>query len=290
MNQPLDSLANLRRAADYSSFMLWLYDLPVGMFASLTIILFVGVALGGLALFHRRIHASELADLLDNGTVGWFFSGTNVLYGLLLGLLTIATWGSYTAASSLASQEAAALSVLYNDLSGYPQPQRNQLEAQLRQYTRFIIQRSWPAQRRGYINDGETSEMRRFRNQFMSVEPRTEGDKLLHGEAIRAFNTVIELRRLRAESISGSVPPIIWYVVMGGAILTLLFSYFFSIKAFGLHAILTGMLAAMIGLLIFLIAALDHPYRGEVSVTPEAYQLVLDKVMKPLPALTRMVR
>ena len=178
------------------------------------------------------------------------------------------------------------MSVLYNDLSGYPQPQRGQLEEKLRQYTRFIVQRSWPAQRQGYINDGETAELRDFRNQFMAIEPRTEGDKLLHGEAIRAFNSVIEFRRLRAESISGSVPSIIWYVVMGGAILTLLFSYFFSIKAFWLHATLTGMLAAMIGLLIFLIAALDHPYRGEVSVTPEAYQIVLDKVMKPIPSFT----
>ena len=189
--------------------MLWLYDLPMGLFAALTIFLFVAVALAGLALFHHRIHASALAALLDNGTVGWFFSGTNVLYGLLLGLLTVATWSSYTSAGGLASQEAAALSVLYNDLSGYPQPQRGQLEEQLRQYTRFIIQRSWPAQRRGYINDGETVELRGFRTSFMAVEPRTEGDKLLHGEAIRAFNSVIEFRRLRAESISGSVPPVI---------------------------------------------------------------------------------
>ena len=35
--------------------------------------------------------------------------------------------------------------------------------------------------------------------------------------------------------------------------------------------------------MIFLIAALDHPYLGDVSVTPDAYQVVLDKVMVPLP-------
>jgi hypothetical protein len=45
--------------------------------------------------------------------------------------------------------------------------------------------------------------------------------------------------------------------------------------------LLVSLLGAVIGLLIFLIAALDHPYWGEVSVTPAAYELVLIKVMQP---------
>ncbi len=52
----------------------------------------------------------------------------------------------------------------------------------------------------------------------MGFEPTTETGKILHQEAIRTFNSLVELRRLRAESISGSVPGVIWYVVLLGAL------------------------------------------------------------------------
>lgn len=266
---------------DPTRFMLWLYDLPSWLFALLTIIFFVGFALLGLLFFHRRINQSRFATMIDNGTVGWFFSGVTVLYGLLLGLLTVATWTNYTQASGLASQEAASIAVLYRNVSAYPEPERKQLQHHLRDYTQFIIQQSWPLQRRGLLHDGESQLLLRLQNPLMSYEPITEGNKVIHQEAIRAFNSLVEFRRLRAESISGSVPVVIWYVVILGAFLTLTFSYLFIVKDIVFQGILISLLSAVIGLLIFLIAALDHPYWGEVSVSPTAYELVLEKVMKP---------
>ena len=279
MTQPPNWPPLIYAVDDNGLFMIWLYNLPTWLFAFLTISGFMILALVGLLLIHRRLNAGTFATLIDNGTVGWFFSGVTVLYGLLLGLLTVATWTNYTQATGLVSQEAASLAVLYRDLAGYPLPQRSQLQTQLRTYTRFIIDQSWPLQRQGFIHDGESAELVRFQEPLMAFEPTTETGKIIHQESIRAFNSVVELRRLRAESISGSVPGVIWYVVLLGALLTLLFGYLFVVKAFWLHGVLVSLLAAVIGLLIFLIAALDHPYWGEVSVSPKAYELVLTKVM-----------
>lgn len=262
-------------------FMLWLYDLPTWLFALIIIASFVFFGLLGLMLVHRRFNRSAQAALIDNGTVGWFFSGVTVLYGLLLGLLTVATWSNYTQATSIASQEAAAMAVLYRDVTAYPPQQRQLLREQLRQYTRFIIERSWPLQRRGFIHDGESARLEVLQNELLTINPTSQGEQIVHAEAVRAFNSLVELRRQRSESIGGSVPGVIWYVVLLGALLTIVFAYFFVVKEFWLHGWLVGMLSAVIGLLIFLIAALDHPYWGEVSVSPAAYQLVLDKVMKP---------
>ena len=38
---------------------------------------------------------------------------------------------------------------------------------------------------------------------------------------------------------------------------------------------------ALLGLLIFLLAAMDQPFRGEISVGPEAFEMVYDQLMKP---------
>jgi hypothetical protein len=260
-------------------YLRWLYEIPTWLLAVLTVGLTVLLALVGLRLTHRRLHGSRQAALIDNGTVGWFFSGVTVLYGLTLGLLTVATWQNYSAASSIASEEAATLAVLYSDLSGYPDPVRQPLQRQLRDYTQFIVQHSWPAQQRGLVNDTERKVLVAFQLDLLRLEVPSRAQQVLHGEAIETFNKLVELRRQRTESIGTGVPGVLWAVVLLGALITIAFSYCFMIENLRFHALLTGMLALMLGLMIFLIAALDHPYLGEVSVTPEAYELVLDKMM-----------
>lgn len=275
----LAHLSMIHPIQDKLLFVLWLYDLPSWLFALLTMGLFVSLSWAGLFLFHRRLHQGKLATLIDNGTVGWFFSGVTVLYGLLLGLLTVATWGNFTQATQLASREAASIAVLYRDLSAYPPAQRVHLQTQLREYTQFIVQQSWPLQQRGLIHDGESQKLVDLQGPLMAYEPTSEGGIIIHAQAIQTFNSLVELRRLRAESIGGSVLGVIWQVVLLGGLITLVFSYFFLVKSFWFHGLLISLLGSVIGLLIFLIAALDHPYWGEVSVSPAAYELVLAKVM-----------
>ena len=45
------------------------------------------------------------------------------------------------------------------------------------------------------------------------------------------------------------------------------------------HALLGGSLALFLGVVIFMIAALDHPFRGEVSIEPDAIQQVYETLM-----------
>ncbi|WP_324678758.1 DUF4239 domain-containing protein [Hymenobacter sp. GOD-10R] len=264
---------------DFMLFMRWMYDLPTWLLGLLVVGLFVGLTLLGLRFFHSRLHRSALATLIDNGTVGWFFSGISLLYGLTLGLLTVATWGNFTESAAIASQEAASIAALYRDLAGYPVGQQAVLKAELRDYTRFIIEKSWAAQRQGKINDNENLVLETFQNDLLTTDLANNEHQALHAEALRMFNNMVELRRQRIESIGGSVPGVLWSVVLLGALATLGSSFLFSVQNFGLHAAMAGLLAAMVGLLIFLIIALDHPYWGEVSVTPEAYQRVLSNVM-----------
>lgn len=47
-----------------------------------------------------------------------------------------------------------------------------------------------------------------------------------------------------------------------------------------LHLSLVAILAAFIGLVIFLIVAMDNPFRGEFCVSPDPFQNLLDQMMK----------
>ena len=259
--------------------MRWMYNLPTWLLALLVVAVFLGSALMGLAFIHRRLHRSGAINSIDNGTVGWFFSGISLLYGLLLGLLTVAAWGSYNQATTIASEEASATTVLYRDLAAYPDTARDAMRKQIRDYVKVIITDSWPAQRRGELPDSETVILNQFQKLLLNQRGLSHEQLVVHSEAIRAYNSLLEFRRQRMDAIRSGVPGVLWAVVLLGAFATIGFSYCFVVENYSLHALLTGVLATMIGLLVFLLVVLDHPYWGEISVSPDPYQLVLDSMM-----------
>jgi hypothetical protein len=57
-------------------------------------------------------------------------------------------------------------------------------------------------------------------------------------------------------------------------------SFFFKVEDARLHGIQVLLLAAFIGLVIFMIFALDRPFRGDLGLGPEPYRLIYDQLMK----------
>jgi hypothetical protein len=119
----------------------WLYDIPtllaVGLFAAL----FVGVCWIGIVLLSSRLvpmvhHQPGLNEIL-----GDYLQYFGVIYGLLLGLLAVATYQNHSDVEKTVSNEASALAALYRDVSAYPDPMRSELEAFLRDYTRYSSMR-----------------------------------------------------------------------------------------------------------------------------------------------------
>jgi len=76
---------------------------------------------------------------------------------------------------------------------------------------------------------------------------------------------------------------VLWVVVLAGAVIGLMATFFVKVEDMRLHAILVTLLATFMGLVIFMIFAFDHPFRGDLGLTPEPYQLVYDKVMQGTP-------
>jgi hypothetical protein len=72
------------------------------------------------------------------------------------------------------------------------------------------------------------------------------------------------------------LPGPLWFVLFAGAVLTIGFSYLFAIKNFVAHTVITILLAASVGLSLFLIAALEGPFSGSLRISAEAFSAVLE--------------
>lgn len=258
-----------------------LHDYPLWVVGLSTLVVFLSTAVGGLAATRRWTRRRGLHALVDNGVIGWIFSAILGIYAIAIGLIAVASWGNAAEASAVASHEAAAIAALYRDLGGYPQPLQGELEATLADYARHVIDQDWPRQRRGEFPHGGTVILNAFERPLYAFEPTTESQKAAHAEALRAFNQLVEWRRQRIEAVDYAVPNTLWSVVVIGALLSIGASFVFSMESFWVHAVMTSLLTAMIALLVFFILVTDLPYRGQLSVSPEAYELVLRDVIQP---------
>ena len=259
----------------------FLVDLPL-MISGLLIVGLLGLfAVSGMALVRRHVLPRLRIHGRDSEFTGAMVQAVMVFYGLAVALIAVSVFETYSDVSKIVSQEAAALAGLYRDASGYPEPVRPLLQKELRDYAQFVIHTAWPAQQLGRVETGGVEMMNRFQKTLIGFEPVTEGQILLHGEALRAYNHLIEVRRLRLDAVHTGLPSMMWVVIVLGAIISLSSSFFFKVEDGRLHGILVKLLAAFMGLIIFMIFTLDHPFRGELGVSPEPYQLIYDQLMKP---------
>lgn len=258
----------------------WIYDLPNWLFATLAIGLTVAIGLGGFYAtrgWARRVH---LVQHSHNEIVASYLSGVSLFYGITLGLLAVGTWQGFTEVDSRVDQEASTVAVLYRLVSNLPEPPRSELQQILRDYTRQVIDITWPQQRRGIIPLGTDRMLNDFETRLARFEPVTESQKTLNAEAYRLFDRLVELRRMRLKSVVAGLPTLLWLVVLIGAVLTVGLTWFFDLKSRRMHFWMTVMFCSFLGLLIYQLAALDNPFRGTISVSSRSFELVYDELMK----------
>ncbi len=257
----------------------WIYDYPSWSIGLLFAAVFIGITWGGIFLTRATVHSWIHRDTHANEVVGLALSSFFVLFGLLLGLVAVATYQNYSNVGDNVDKEASSVAALYRDFGGYPQPVRHQLQDRLREYTRYTIEDGWPQQRKGIVPAGGSDRILSLWQTMAAFEPGKKTEEIIHAEALREFNRLVEFRRSRLANVPLGLPSVLWWVVAFGALMNIMLIWLQDMEIH-VHLILGGILAAILGSVIFLIAELDNPFRGEVSVGPDSFQLVYETLMK----------
>ena len=260
---------------------IWLYDVSPPVAALIMVAFIECAALLGLVLVRRhlipRLHYDDGANDAVSGTV----QAIGVFYGITVGLIAVGVWNTNSNASDLVSKEASSISALYRNVSGYPSPLREELRAKLREYTVFVIDEAWPAQRigRGQAIDRGTHILDDFQAKLFTFQPANTSQVALHGEALRAYNSLLEYRRLRIDAVGSGLSDVMWAVIWVGAAISIGIAYFFNIPDPKLHAILVFLMGGFLSMVLFMIVINDKPFYGHVSVSSDPYKLILERVI-----------
>lgn len=248
----------------------WLYSQPGWLFGLLSAGAWIVLSVGGVLVTRRHIPRLLGERWERNDVIGFYLGAVGVFYGIALGLIAVGSWQNHSDVEGRVSLEAAALGALRSDIRSFPPPYDAELGGHLSNYVEFVVHCAWTSHAPSQIAKA-SGYLTPFREQLDAFEPQSPGQSNLQAEAMRQYNELLQLKRLRDDAPARGLPNAVWAVVLCGGLLTLVPTWLFVITPLRVHVILNALMATVMGLLIFLIAAMDAPFRGSLQVTPAAF-------------------
>ena len=103
--------------------------------------------------------------------------------------------------------------------------------------------------------------------------PKDLAHGVRYAETLRVLDDFVEARRLRISAGTSSIPRIMWFVVLVGAVMNAFVIWMFDLRPLT-HAIIGGTLSLFIALVIYMVAVLDAPFKGVYGITPEPLRAI----------------
>jgi hypothetical protein len=158
----------------------WVFDVPLWIAGPLLVLLLGGFAFVGLLVVRKRLLPKIQVTHQDAHFIGTLVHSVMVFYALVLALIAVNVFETYSEASKIVSTEATALAMLYRDVSCYPDPTRSELQTGFREYAEYVIHVAWPLQRAGKIPAGGVQRIDRVQATLAAFQPVGEAQSILH--------------------------------------------------------------------------------------------------------------
>jgi len=241
-------------------------------------VLFV-IVLPGLAILIQlaiRRQWPVLSEGEHNDVAGFIIAVVGVIYAVLLAFVVIVSWENFSQAESTVGQEASALRSIYRESQAFPPDVRARIHGDVLEYASTAIENEWPAMADGQPGSPEVNRVLDDMSQSLAALPATTPiqQEYVGAEADR-FNQLVGFRSQRLDYVETGVPGVLWIALGVGAVVTIGFAMIFGLRSTMLHVIMTASLSAVIGVLLFVSVAIDHPFDGDVVVDPAPLERVI---------------
>ncbi|MGW2208820.1 bestrophin-like domain [Streptomyces sp. NPDC001781] len=220
---------------------------------------------------HRRApedeDPSETPDVIEYMTM-WI----GVVYAIVLGLAIAGVWEARSAAGDTVQAEAQALHEVSERVRVYPSDVREQVRADVDAYVSYVVDTEW----KSMTDDGEVTArgsrlLDRVRQDVTDYQPRSDFEAQAYQPLVDQVAAADQARNARADSTGATMPPVVWWGLLAGAVITVGMVFALQIRRTRRELVLAGLFSATIAFMLFLIWDFDAPFSRGIAVTAEPF-------------------
>ena len=251
-----------------------LLNIPTWAIAAIMLAIALGIAVGGVLLVRRLVDIKKFKEHHD--IAGPIFSTIGVIYAVMLAFVLVIVWQDFDRAQNDTVREANYFAQIYRDATGLPEPFRSRFLEANGNYLKAVIKYEWPQMQRGERSLEAQAAADTVWEVTATFDPKTDKEKIFFSEMLTKMNAAVEMRRQRIQDAGSGLHPALWFVLLFGGIITVVFTFFFGSENLFAQLTMTTMLAVLIVLILFTILLMDFPFSGDLSIPVTPLQLVVD--------------
>ncbi len=234
----------------------------------------------GPSIVRRCVKLERLVT--NNEIAGFKFATIGVLYAVLIAFAIIVVWQKFSDAETNVAAEAAGAATVYRLSQGLDQQSAAAVREGMSNYLTVVINRDWPAMEQGAREQYPSRlALDALYSTLLSLQPSSPRGIAVLPEILRQLDVITLARNARLIAAEGVVPSVIWPVLFGGAVVTIVFTFFFGTKNLRAQTAMTVLLSLLIFSELLIIIAVDYPFTGPIQVEPTALARVLAEFQKP---------
>jgi hypothetical protein len=232
-----------------------------------------GGLFAGLMTFLFRRYSKVKILRSHNEVTGFLFLSIASFYALLLSFVVLVVWDQLNETRGNVSKEGSSAMGLYRDIKFYPDTlESKQLMIVYLDFVFNVIDEEFPNMEIMKPSRLTPESFNRVYNKMEHLNPKNPYQIQLVAGMFNHLNELSTYRGLRMASMESEISPPIWLPMLLGAIITLVCSLLMDIEHIRLHIGLNAMLGVVIGMFLFIIILLDHPFAGSSGIRPKAYK------------------
>jgi Protein of unknown function (DUF4239) len=226
------------------------------------------LAVGSIWLANRD--SPDAVDREDNSALSPFLTCVGLVFGALLGFTVVVAWEQFSSAEAHVANEASTLTTMYRQTVAMPAAEQVQLRELLRKYTHAAEGPEWAKQESG---GGTSDPARAAITQMYRVLGQQWPDEAAsaNGEFFGQLTTLTSERNTRILDSKPRIPWLLWSGLIFGAVVFIALMGSMRLKSRRRHAVLSSAVAALLGLLLYIVLCLDHPFGSQLGVTSEPF-------------------
>ncbi|MDY0810322.1 DUF4239 domain-containing protein [Kitasatospora purpeofusca] len=242
-------------------------------------ILFGTLAVVAVGLHLLPRHPLHKARSPGNEVAAAVFAMVGVLYAVLLAFVVIVVWEAADEARATTFREADQLAGLYWNARQFPTTEGAELTTLTLRYAHSVIDDEWPVMKDGHASAPRTTELvYRIRDTTNALGPAGPVQQVQFEHAVAHVEGLATERRARLNQIENAVPPLLWAPLILGAVLSIAFTFLFSVSSLRLHTAMVLIMTAMICVSLIVVKELNYPFDGLSAVRPDAFEIFLARL------------
>jgi hypothetical protein len=251
----------------------WLCMIPTTLAVCIAVFGSAALSVAGLLAFHYTV--PHKLRSLHNDLAGFLLAIVGVIYAVLLAFIAVAVWQNYSNVDSLVQTEANLVDDLYRDTISLPPEVAEQLRQNLFDYTETVVHKEWPQMAQSMPpHQKGWRVLDSFHLTLAQLRPADAPTLAVQTEMLGTLDKLYDVRRGRFHAADSGLPSVVWWNLLVGAAILVVFSYLFGAPRLAMHAIMVALLGSSIGLVLVLIVLLDNPFLGRSHVSAEPFQLL----------------